>query len=515
MGYETSMSPLVQEINRLYAQSAGVNYPPCTEQMINAITQWVNTHTVTTIKGVTASVSEESNGYANVILEMTYTHPDGSTNVDTISLALPTVKGEQGDVGPQGSQGPQGLQGPKGEQGEQGEQGIQGERGLTGPQGPVGPVGPQGPKGEQGEVGPQGAVGPQGPQGVQGVQGPAGEDGTSFQIVANVDTEEQLPTPNIALVGKAYSVGFSAPLPIYVCEEVNTVLTWVNHGPIQGPKGDTGVQGPVGPQGEVGPQGSVGPRGNGIVAIANDGYSDNENGYTKNTLQVHTDDDVQTVYVYAKDGADGEQGPQGIQGIQGPRGLQGPKGDKGDTGPQGERGIQGPQGATGPKGDKGERGPSGPAGTNAPNFNLLTDYTGRWSVSASGSGITATVNNVFGEGAQINYSHSTTSFNAGVLTCDCSKTFSVNGPKSICYAYSVTDCKKTLQSTKIEIINSSGTVVYSNTNNVVLGSTVCGETRTVTLQSGRFRVRITATVFAGGKFTDGILWFASPCIVLG
>ena len=402
MAYETSMSPLVQEINRLYAQSAGVNYPPCTEQMINAITQWVNTHTVTTIKGVTASVSEESNGYTNVILEMTYTHPDGSTDVDTISLALPTVKGEKGDTGATGAQGP---------------------------------------------------------------------------------------------------------------------------------------------------QGSVGPRGNGIVAIANDGYSENENGYTKNTLQVHTDDDVQTVYVYAKDGANGEQGPQGERGLQGPKGdtgeqgIQGPKGDKGDTGEQGiqgpkgdkgdtgEQGIQGPKGdkgdtgpagptgatgargATGERGPQGERGPAGSAGTNAPNFNTLTDYSGRWTVSGSG-GATVSKSYEYGNIVLAKLSKSSSSFQATTVSFTCSKTFTVSGTKRLAMGFMASCDVWQPTEFKLEVLNTSNAVVYTSTDKNVLESFFGGvNTTAVTLNSGTYHLRLTVTIFTGGSGTHYCA-ISSPVVVL-
>ena len=98
--------------------------------------------------------------------------------------------------------------------------------------------------------------------------------------------------------GDAYGIGSAQPYDIYIWDGINSV--WVNNGPLQGAKGDTG---PQGPQGETGPQGSQ-----------------------------------------------GEAGPQGSQGETGPQG------------PQGETGPQGPQGETGPQGPQGETGPAGPAG---------------------------------------------------------------------------------------------------------------------------------------------------------
>lgn len=44
--FETGMSALVLKICGEYAQSLGLNFPPCTQQEINAIAEWVNKHTV-------------------------------------------------------------------------------------------------------------------------------------------------------------------------------------------------------------------------------------------------------------------------------------------------------------------------------------------------------------------------------------------------------------------------------------------------------------------------------------
>lgn len=218
-------------------------------------------------------------------------------------------QGLQGAVGPQGEQGPQGIQGPKGDKGDAGavglkgdpgEQGPQGLKGDTGAQGPAGAQGPQGPQGIQGEQGPQGIkgdTGAQGPAGAQGVQGPKGDkgdkgdDGQSFSISEHVDASSSLPAADVSLVGHAFSVGATEPYDIYVCELYGGNYTWVNHGPLQGPKGDIGPQGPQGLQGIQGPVGPQGP--------------------------------------------EGEQGPQGL------------KGDTGEQGPQGPQGVQGLKGDTG------------------------------------------------------------------------------------------------------------------------------------------------------------------------
>lgn len=44
--FETGMSALVLKICSEYAKSLGLNFPPCTQQEINAICEWVDKHTV-------------------------------------------------------------------------------------------------------------------------------------------------------------------------------------------------------------------------------------------------------------------------------------------------------------------------------------------------------------------------------------------------------------------------------------------------------------------------------------
>lgn len=210
------------------------------------------------------------NGYVAVINQI---NADEETFTTYGSYQLVGAQGPKGPVGPEGPQGPEGKQGPKGEKGEKGDKGDQGERGLQGIQGVMGLQGPKG------DTGPQGPIGPQGIQGIQGLQGIPGEDGTSFQIVANVSTVGDLPTADVSLLGRAYSVGETKPYDIYVCEQSGELLSWINHGPIQGPKGDIGPQGPQGPQGIKGDKGDTGATG--------------------------------------KQGPQGEQGPQGVKGDSG------------------------------------------------------------------------------------------------------------------------------------------------------------------------------------------------------
>lgn len=114
---------------------------------------------------------------------------------------------------------------------------LKGPKGETGPQGKQGIQGPQGPKGSIG------ATGAQGPQGQRGPQGPA------FNIIANLNSTAQLPTPTAALQdeGAAYTIPDSTTSVkhIWVIEGSGTSFKWVDIGVsgIQGPTGPTGAQG--------------------------------------------------------------------------------------------------------------------------------------------------------------------------------------------------------------------------------------------------------------------------------
>ena len=171
--------------------------------------------------------------------------------------------------------------------------------GSQGPKGETGEAGPKGDAGERGPQGPKGDPGQDGAPGKDGAQGLKGDTGSGFAVLGYFATQAALEAAiTLPYAGDAYGIGSAQPYDIYIWDGINSV--WVNNGPLQGAKGDTG---PQGPQGETGPQGSQ-----------------------------------------------GEAGPQGSQGETGPQG------------PQGEAGPQGPQGETGPQGPQGETGPAGPAG---------------------------------------------------------------------------------------------------------------------------------------------------------
>lgn len=298
-------------------------------------------------------------------------------------------KGETGARGPQGERGIQGETGPAGPQGEKGDKGdaftysdftaaqlaaLKGDKGDTGPKGDkgdtgaTGPTGPEGPRGPQGEQGPQGKTGP---QGEQGPAGPKGETGSGFKVLGYYGTKAALDAAQkaTAAAGDAYGVGTEEPYDIYIFDGITG--EFINNGPLQGAKGDTGergpqgIQGPKGDPGKDGAKGETGERGpQGIQGPKGDPGKDGAKGADG---------------LPGKDGADGAPGKDGTNGRDGVTftpavsaagdlswsndggkanpetvNLKGPKGDPG------AQGIQGPKGDPGEKGDPGKQGPAGP-----------------------------------------------------------------------------------------------------------------------------------------------------------
>lgn len=263
------------------------------------------------------------------------------------------IGAEDTGVAATGPQGPQGIAGPAGPQGIQG---IQGQAGLAGSDGKDG-VGIQsveqtttstedggtnvvtvtktdgttstfyvrnGSQGSTGPAGPQGSTGPAGPQ------GPKGDTGSGFKVLdyyATLDALEAAVTSPI--VGDAYGVGTGEPYDIYIYGET---IGWVNNGPLQGAKGDTGQDG-------VSPSVSV---------------SEITGGH-----RVSIQDADGTSSFDVMDGVDGQDGAAGAGGITPTIGANGNwylgdtdtgKPSRGEAGPQG---IAGPQGETGPTGAAG------------------------------------------------------------------------------------------------------------------------------------------------------------------
>lgn len=219
------------------------------------------------------------------------------------------------------------IRGPAGPRGEAGPQGLKGD---AGPQGPQGVQGPKGAPGQKGDTGAKGETGARGPQGLKGDTGPKGDTGSGFVVKGYYETAPALQTAvKNPAVGDAYGVGASEPYDIYIYDGVTH--TWINNGPLQGAKGDTGPRGPQGPQG---PQGAQGPQG--IQGLKGDTGAKGETGTTF-TPAVSGDG----VMSWTNDG--GKANPasvniKGPKGDTGAKGATGAKGDKGDTGAKGADG---------------------------------------------------------------------------------------------------------------------------------------------------------------------------------
>lgn len=91
--FETGMSALVLKICSEYAKSLGLNFPPCTQQEINAICQWVDKHTVKdmTISQDGYNVTFTFKTENDVIKEFTFTIPK---TIDVEELAKVLVGSE-------------------------------------------------------------------------------------------------------------------------------------------------------------------------------------------------------------------------------------------------------------------------------------------------------------------------------------------------------------------------------------------------------------------------------------
>lgn len=281
-----------------------------------------------------------------------------------IKLGIPQgEQGPKGDTGATGPQGETGPQGPQGEKGEAGPQGPKGDIGETGPQGPKGDTGETGPQGEAGPQGPQGDPGTTGPQGPEGPQGPQGKPGKGLTVLDYYDSLEALQAAvQSPAAGDAYGVGAAEPYDIYI---YSPSQGWVNNGPLQGAKGDTGPEGPKGDPGEQGPKGDTGPQGpqgpqgeQGIQGPAGTDGQDGAAGKDGSTWYVGTaspanfrqgvDGDFyyrsSTYIIYHKENGEWEN----VGNIKGADGAPGPAGADGAPGADGQDGAQGPQGPAGP-----------------------------------------------------------------------------------------------------------------------------------------------------------------------
>jgi hypothetical protein len=296
---------------------------------------------------------------------------DGITGEFINNGPLQGAKGDTGPEGPQGEQGIQGEIGPAGPQGTKGDKGdaftysdftaaqlaaLKGDKGDTGPQGEkgdigaTGPTGPEGPRGPKGEQGQQGQTGP---QGETGPAGPKGDTGKGFKVLGYYGTKAALDAAQkaTAAAGDAYGVGTAEPYDIYIFDGITG--EFINNGPLQGAKGDTGPEGPQGPKGDPGETGPQGPAGA-------DGAPGKDGAKGADGLP-------------GKDGADGAPGKDGTNGRDGVTftpsmsddgdlswtndggkanpatvNIKGPKGDQGERGEKGATGATGPQGPAGP-----------------------------------------------------------------------------------------------------------------------------------------------------------------------
>jgi hypothetical protein len=291
-------------------------------------------------------------------------------------------KGETGARGPQGEQGIQGETGPAGPQGAKGDKGdaftysdftaaqlaaLKGDKGNTGPQGEkgdtgaTGPTGPEGPRGPQGEQGPQGQTGP---RGEQGPAGPKGETGSGFKVLGYYGTKAALDAAQkaTAAAGDAYGVGTAEPYDIYIFDGITG--EFINNGPLQGAKGDTGERGPQGIQGPKGDPGKDGAKGadglpgkDGADGAPGKDGTNGRDGVTF-TPAINAAGDLS----WTNDG--GKANPETVN-------LKGPKGDTGTRGPAGANGAKGD---TGPEGPRGLQGKTGPAGADGKTPVKGTDY---------------------------------------------------------------------------------------------------------------------------------------------
>lgn len=282
-------------------------------------------------------------------------------------------KGETGPRGPQGEQGIQGETGPAGPQGAKGDKGdaftysdftaaqlaaLKGGKGDTGPQGEkgdigaTGPTGPKGPRGPQGEQGPQGQTGP---QGEQGPAGPKGETGKGLTVLSYYASKAALDAAQkaTAAAGDAYGVGTAEPYDIYIFDGITG--EFINNGPLQGAKGDTGPEGPQGPKGDPGETGPQGPAGaDGAKGADGAPGKDGTNGRDGVTFTPSMSDDGDLSWTNDGGKANPQtvnlKGPKGDTGARGPAGTDGAKGDTGPEGPRGPQGVQGVAGKTPVKG---------------------------------------------------------------------------------------------------------------------------------------------------------------------
>ena len=387
------------------------------------------------------------------------------------------------------------------------------------------------------------------PKGDTGAPGKDGKDGTSLDIQQQIyESPADLPpfaetTVNQAFVVKNTSDGYDMYFHAVDGTDWTIIPNW---GGIQGPKGDTGATGAQGPEGKPALQcSSVYTNGTPAVdatltisstffnRIAEVGdntlvvWQANSKSWivlaevtaVASNVTLKVVNFVETTGLTGPQGpkgaagATGATGPKGATGPQGPQGIQGPKGD---TGAQGPQGLQGPKGETGLTGATGPRGATGPAGTNAPNFNLLADYNGKWSVSAYGGGTSTTVTWTTTDTnpgcAKFTATKSGTSIIMPSCLIKCSKTFTVTSTKSLRLGILLWDKEGSLQKAIFKIVNSSGTVVHSSTT-TPNDWNQCGMAGSFSFSPGTYHFEIECQFMLMGAVTEHF-GVGSPCVVL-
>lgn len=381
------------------------------------------------------------------------------------------------------------------------------------------------------------------PKGDTGAPGKDGKDGTSLDIQQQIyESPADLPafaetTVNQAFVVKNTSDGYDMYFHAVDGTDWSIIPNW---GGIQGPKGDTGATGAQGPEGKPALQcSSVYTNGTPAVDATLTISSTFFNRVAEvgdNTLvvwranskswivlaevtAVASNVTLKVVNFVGTTGLTGPQGPRGATGATGatgPKGATGPQGPQGIQGPKGDTGAQGPQGPQGATGATGPRGATGPAGTNAPNFNLLADYNGKWSVSAYGGGtsttVTWTTTDTNPDCAKFTATKSGTSIIMPSCLIKCSKTFTVTSTKQLRLGIILWDKEGSLQKAIFKIVNSSGTVVHSR-ETTPNDWNQCGMGEAFSFSPGTYHFEIECQFMLMGAVTEHF-GVGSPCVVL-
>ena len=378
------------------------------------------------------------------------------------------------------------------------------------------------------------------PKGDTGAPGKDGKDGTSLDIQQQIyESPADLPpfaetTVNQAFVVKNTSDGYDMYFHAVDGTDWTIIPNW---GGIQGPQGPQGQDGAEGPEGKPALQcSSVYTNGTPAVdatltisstffnrvAEVGDGtlvvWQANSKSWIvlAEVTAVASNVTLKVVNFVETTGLTGPQGPQGATGATG---ATGPKGATGPQGPQGLQGPKGDTGAQGPKGDKGDTGPrgaTGPAGTNAPNFNLLADYSGKWSVSAYGGGTSTTVTwttaGIYPDNAQFTATKSGSSIIMPSCLIKCSKTFTVTSTKQLRLGIILWDKEGSLQKAIFKIVNSSGTVVHSR-ETTPNDWNQFGMGEAFSFSPGTYHFEIECQFMLMGAVTEHF-GVGSPCVVL-